>query len=159
MVTIHSVMYCSYWTCVNRFYLLNYFAPFVFDIIVSVDIIIPLYHTTVTRPVQDLRPGYASYILFTIYIFLPLSENIHCIILAAATTISYLIEMFAITYRNDGHMLVKSFTEFVFLMGVNLMGFYFRLMNEVAIRRAFLDRRECVEGNLLLKFERDQEVR
>lgn len=37
------------------------------------------------------------------------------------------------------------------------MGCYFRLTNEVAIRRAFLDRRECVEGNLLLKFERDQE--
>lgn len=54
-------------------------------------------------------------------------------------------------------MLVKSFSEFVFLIGVNLLGFYFRLMNEVAIRRAFLDRRECVEGNLLLKFERDQE--
>lgn len=66
--------------------------------------------------------------------------------------------MFAITYRNDDHMLIKSFTEFVFLFGVNLLGFYFRLMNEVAIRRAFLDRRECVEGNLLLKFERDQEV-
>lgn len=30
-------------------------------------------------------------------------------------------------------------------------------MNEVAIRRAFLDRRECVEGNLLLRFARDQE--
>lgn len=27
----------------------------------------------------------------------------------------------------------------------------------MAIRRAFLDRRECVEGNLLLRFARDQE--
>lgn len=34
-----------------------------------------------------------------------------------------------------------------------------RLQTEVAIRRAFLDRRECVEGNLLLRFARDQEVR
>lgn len=27
----------------------------------------------------------------------------------------------------------------------------------MAIRRAFLDRRECVEGNLLLRYARDQE--
>ncbi|KAJ6633133.1 Adenylyl cyclase X E, partial [Pseudolycoriella hygida] len=125
--------------------------------LVLTDIVIPLYHTTVTQPKQDLRPGYASYILFAIYIFLPLSDNIHCTILAAATTICYLIEIFGVTYRNVDNMIVKSFTEFVFLVGVNLLGFYFRLMNEVAIRRAFLDRRECVEGNLLLKFERDQE--
>lgn len=30
-------------------------------------------------------------------------------------------------------------------------------MNEIAIRRTFLDRRECVVGNLLLKFARNQE--
>lgn len=34
-----------------------------------------------------------------------------------------------------------------------------RLLNGVAIRRAFLDRRDCVEGNLLLRYARDQEVR
>lgn len=52
----------------------------------------------------------------------------------------------------------QTFTDFVFLVCVNFFGVYFRLLNEVAIRRAFLDRRECVEGNLLLRLARDQEV-
>lgn len=49
-------------------------------------------------------------------------------------------------------------SDLVFLLGVNFFGVYVRLQNEVAIRRAFLDRRECVEGNLLLRYARDQEV-
>lgn len=53
---------------------------------------------------------------------------------------------------------LQTITDFIFLFCVNCFGIYFRLVNEVAIRRAFLDRRECVEGNLLLRFARDQEV-
>lgn len=69
-----------------------------------------------------------------------------------------MIEMSLITYRNDEQIASKCVTEFIFLFCVNFFGFYFRMMNEIAIRRAFLDRRECVEGNMLLKLARDQEV-
>jgi adenylate cyclase len=37
------------------------------------------------------------------------------------------------------------------------MGIFFRITNEIDIRRNILDRRECVQKNLLLKFERNQE--
>lgn len=121
-----------------------------------VDMIVPLYHSTATQTI--LRPAYESYILFIIYIFLPLSKNSYCIILGMITTICYLIEMIMITYPRDEMKWWKTITELIFLFCVNFFGFYFRLMNEVAIRRAFLDRRECVEGNILLKFARDQEV-
>lgn len=120
--------------------------------------LVPLYHTIISNVQPPLRPAYASYILFIIYIFLPLTQNCHCIILSAATTLFYIIEMISITYRYDEHQLTKSFTELIFLLCVNIFGIYFRLMNEVAIRRAFLDRRECVEGNILLRTARDQEV-
>lgn len=46
----------------------------------------------------------------------------------------------------------------MYLLSINFFGVYVRLQTEVAIRRAFLDRRECVEGNLLLRYARDQEV-
>lgn len=69
-----------------------------------------------------------------------------------------MLEMALVTYYNDEHIINKTITEFIFLFCINFFGYYFRLMNEVAIRRAFLDRRECVEGNILLKFARDQEV-
>lgn len=43
-------------------------------------------------------------------------------------------------------------------MCVNGLGLYFRFMNEVVIRRSFLDRRKCVESTLRLNYEKDQEV-
>lgn len=54
---------------------------------------------------------------------------------------------------------LQTITDLVYLLGINFFGVYVRLLTEVAIRRAFLDRRECVEGNLLLRYARDQEVR
>ena len=118
--------------------------------------VVPVYHSWMTQTI--IRPAYESYILFIIYIFLPISRNWHSILLGVITTICYMIEMIMITFSDDDDKWTKVGTEFVFLFCVNFFGFYFRLMNEVAIRRAFLDRRECVQGNVLLKFARDQEV-
>lgn len=120
--------------------------------------IVPLYHTLIHQQTPPLRPAYECYILFIIYTFLPLTQHIQCVVLGALTTGCYLIEMSLITYRHDEQIASKCVTEFIFLLCVNFFGFYFRMMNEVAIRRAFLDRRECVEGNMLLKLARDQEV-
>lgn len=64
-----------------------------------------------------------------------------------------------ITYRLETDKFIKVMTELVYFLCLNLFGLYFRLINEAAIRRTFLDRRELVEGNLLLKFARNQEVR
>ncbi|XP_055322091.1 adenylyl cyclase X E-like isoform X2 [Sitodiplosis mosellana] len=123
--------------------------------LVMLDIIVPLYHSVITRVI--LRPSYDAYTIFAIYIFLPLPENLHSVILAMATTFSYLLVTHVMTYRVDEHAVIKTFTDLVYLLAVNFFGVYVRLQNEVAIRRAFLDRRECVEGNLLLRYARDQE--
>ncbi|EAT43379.1 AAEL005177-PA [Aedes aegypti] len=128
----------------------------IFTLIVT-DIMIPLYHAVVTFMNPPLRPSYASHVIFAIYIFLPLSENYNVIILGGATTICYLIIMALITYRLESDMIIKVTTELIYFLCLNLFGLYFRLINEVAIRRTFLDRRELVEGNLLLKFARNQE--
>lgn len=123
------------------------------------DIIVPIYHWLNETQPQTLRPIFECYILFVIYIFLPLTSHVQCICLGLATTVCYVLEMALITYVQADQFVSKCFTEIVFLLCVNFFGCYFRLMNEVAIRRAFLDRRECVEGNILLKFARDQEVK
>ncbi|XP_062552165.1 adenylyl cyclase X E isoform X2 [Armigeres subalbatus] len=128
----------------------------IFTLIVA-DIMIPLYHAAVTFMNPPLRPSYANHIIFAIYIFLPLSENYHVIILGGATTVCYLIIMALISYRLESDMIIKVTTELIYFLCLNLFGLYFRLINEIAIRRTFLDRRELVEGNLLLKFARNQE--
>lgn len=40
---------------------------------------------------------------------------------------------------------------------VNFLGIFFRLMRDIALRTTFLDRRQYVEENLLLRYARDQE--
>ncbi|XP_058829866.1 adenylyl cyclase X E-like isoform X2 [Topomyia yanbarensis] len=128
----------------------------VFTLIIT-DLMIPLYHAVVSFMNPPLRPSYASHIIFAIYIFLPLGDNLHAIILGSATTICYLIIMTLISYRLESDIAIKVVTELIYFICLNLFGLYFRLINEAAIRRTFLDRRELVEGNLLLKFARNQE--
>lgn len=120
--------------------------------------IIPVYNSFADNHQPPLRPAYETYILLIIYIFLPITKNVHCMLLGTLTTIGYLIEMWFITYVNDEERVIRTASECFFLICINFFGFVFRLMNEVTIRRAFLDRRECVEGNVLLKFARDQKV-
>lgn len=65
--------------------------------------------------------------------------------------------MIFVSYAHDEHLMIKVLSEVFFLICINLMGMFFRLTNEIDIRRNFLDRRECVQKNLSLKFERNQE--
>ncbi|XP_055593948.1 adenylyl cyclase X E [Uranotaenia lowii] len=128
----------------------------IFTLIIT-DLIIPLYHAIVTFVNPPLRPSYAGQTILAIFIFLPLRENAHVIMLGIATTLCYMIIMTFISYRLESDFYTKSITELVYFICLNLFGLYFRLINEAAIRRTFLDRRELVEGNLLLKFARNQE--
>ncbi|XP_055841976.1 adenylyl cyclase X E [Episyrphus balteatus] len=128
----------------------------VFILVVS-DLLIPTYHAAVNFPIPPLRPSYGSYILYAIYMFMPLSDNWHATILGIAATICYMVNFAMVTYRLDDHILIKTISEAIFLGCVNLLGIYFRFMKEIAIRTTFLDRRECIEENLLLRYARDQE--
>ena len=101
---------------------------------------------------------YASHNLLIIYIFLPITDNVIVCIMGLMTTLFYLIVMTFVSYAHEKYMVVKILSEFFFFMCINLMGLFFRLTNEIDIRRTFIDRRECVQKNLSLKFERNQEV-
>lgn len=75
--------------------------------LVLLDILVPLYHSIWSDIKPPLRPSYDSYILFVIYIFLPIPDNLNCIILGTATTICYLIVTSIMTYRLDEHIITK----------------------------------------------------
>lgn len=47
--------------------------------------------------------------------------------------------------------------EVVFYIGVNLMGIFMKTLNETTLRRAFLDKRKCIETTLKLNYEKSQE--
>lgn len=100
---------------------------------------------------------YASHNLLIIYIFLPISDNYIASLMGLTTSVCYTVVMIFVSYSSDEHKLIKVFSEALFLICINVLGIFFRITNEIDIRRTFLDRRECVQKNLSLKFERNQE--
>ncbi|XP_043514162.1 adenylate cyclase type 2-like isoform X2 [Frieseomelitta varia] len=122
------------------------------------DLAVPLYYTILYNDdVPPIRPAYATHALLACYVFLPLTENLHAFILGITATICYLATLSLITYRNTFDYSTKIITESIYLACVNGLGLYFRFMNEIVIRRSFLDHRKCVESTLRLNYEKDQE--
>ncbi|XP_046141836.1 adenylate cyclase type 7 isoform X2 [Osmia bicornis bicornis] len=122
------------------------------------DLAVPLYYTFMhAHEVPPIRPAYATHALLACYVFLPLTENLHAFILGVTATMCYLATLSLITYRNTFDYSTKIITDTIYFICVNGLGLYFRFMNEVVIRRSFLDRRKCVESTLRLNYEKDQE--
>ena len=48
--------------------------------------------------------------------------------------------------------------DFVFYASLNFVGFYLRMVNEINMRRGFLDKRSSIETTFKLKYEKEQEV-
>lgn len=100
--------------------------------LVMLDIIVPLYHSVRTQVVPPLRPSYDAYIIFAIYTFLPIPENLHSVILGMSTTFCYLIVTYFITYRSDDHALIKvihswwTWTNFIFSFIISFIMFFYQ---------------------------------
>lgn len=75
--------------------------------LVMLDIIVPLYHSIWTHVKPPLRPSYDAYIIFAIYMYLPVAETFHSIILGVSTTFCYLLVTYVMTYRLDDHAVNK----------------------------------------------------
>ncbi|CAG4979528.1 unnamed protein product [Parnassius apollo] len=117
-----------------------FWIPILFTFIITADLVASDVSVAIYSYHEDipLRPAYDSMALLSVYIFLPMRNNILAILLGLTVSVT---------------------SDIIYLIGVNLMGIYFRLMNEVVTRRSFLDRRACVESTLRLKFAKDQEER
>lgn len=72
------------------------------------------------------------------------------------TSVCYAVVLVFVSYAGDDQQVIKVLSEVFFLLCVNFMGVFFRITNEIDIRRNFLERRECVQKNLSLKYERNQ---
>ncbi|XP_043498568.1 adenylate cyclase type 2-like isoform X2 [Polistes fuscatus] len=130
----------------------------VITLLVIGDLMVPLYYTLLyTEDIPPIRPTYATHTLLACYVFLPLTENLHAFVLGITATMCYLVTLLLITYRNTPDYISKITIDAIYYICVNGLGLYFRFMNEVVIRRSFLDRRKCVETTLKLNYEKDQE--
>jgi adenylate cyclase len=100
---------------------------------------------------------YASHNLLIIYIFLPIADNKVVSLMGVLASICYTFVMIFVSYKDDEHQVIRVMSEVLFLLCCNFLGNFFRVMNEIDIRRNLLERREVVQKNLSLKFERNQE--
>ncbi|KAI8438275.1 hypothetical protein MSG28_010861 [Choristoneura fumiferana] len=165
---------CFYNPLKQKWFWIPIFVTFVITLdLVFTDIAVPIFSD---YEGMSLRPAYATMALLSIYIFLPMRNNFLAILLGILVSVIYILIFALVTYIGDPRVavVITSFADFailasclgpfvasdtLYLIGVNLMGVYFRLMNEIVTRRSFLDRRACVESTLRLKFVKDQEER
>lgn len=127
-------------------------------LLVVCDLTIPLYYVfSSNESIPSLRPAYATHSLLACYVFLPITKNSHALVLGLTASTCYLATLSLITYRNASDFTTKIVSDTIYFVCVNALGLYFRFMNEVVIRRSFLDRRKCVESTLRLNYEKDQE--
>ncbi|XP_018054428.1 PREDICTED: adenylate cyclase type 2-like isoform X1 [Atta colombica] len=127
-------------------------------LLVVCDLTIPLFYVfTYTEDIPPIRPAYATHSLLACYVFLPITKNSHALVLGLTASMCYLATLSVITYNNTSDYITKIVSDAIYFMCVNALGLYFRFMNEVVIRRSFLDRRKCVESTLRLNYEKDQE--
>ncbi|KAM8710536.1 hypothetical protein ACLKA7_017195 [Drosophila subpalustris] len=144
LISKHNwIVYASSWLAVS--------------VMVLMDIGLNIYHATSNNDI--LNPIYDAYTLYAIYMFMPIPYILQPFILGMAVTICYIINYsFVITFKEDNTIQMHSIlNEAIYLIGVNCLGIFFRLMRDIALRTTFLDRRQYVEENLLLRYARDQE--
>ncbi|KAL0280183.1 UNVERIFIED_CONTAM: hypothetical protein PYX00_001555 [Menopon gallinae] len=117
-----------------------------------VDTLLPLYHNASFHSRTVLRPAYTTHILLACHVFFPQDNNITPILLGTTTAVLHTAYLYLVTYRNS-----EIVGEVIFFVTLNLIGMYYRYINEIFIRRTFLDKRACVESTLKLNYEKERE--
>ncbi|XP_020717130.1 adenylate cyclase type 4 isoform X2 [Ceratitis capitata] len=124
------------------------------------DIAVPVLHAV--NQYDTTIPLYYSFIISSIYIFMPFSNNVFPLMLGIVVSVAYFIMFHLVIYRinidgNENFEEEKVISEVIFMSAINLLGLFFRLLCELAIRRTFIDKRQCVEEDLLLQAAKTQE--
>ncbi|CAG0879193.1 unnamed protein product [Cyprideis torosa] len=98
------------------------------------------------------------YILIVVYVFFPFRKKLHAFTAGFLVTISQLLMIALDFYLDDDAIQIERMAGDAFvLLGGNVMGVYFRYVNETIARHSFFDKRASVGAKLKLKYEQEQE--
>jgi adenylate cyclase len=136
--------------------LLKIFAGTAFVTTFFMNSFIPFYYNN-HETYGNLRPAYTTYLIISNYIFLNIHNHVVAFVLGLFVSIFHLVTLILVTYEDSDRRIERLASDGIYLISINSLGLYFRYMNEIVIRRSFLDRRSCVESTHQLKFEEDQE--
>nr|NP_620474.2 adenylyl cyclase X B [Drosophila melanogaster]AAF53227.3 adenylyl cyclase X B [Drosophila melanogaster] len=130
-------------------------------IVVLVDIFqILVFHFKYHWPLNTL---YDVFVLCMIYMFLPIPSIRGAALLATSVSLMY-IGLFIYFLKSDDedisevvHDLDTICVDIFHYLGFNLMGIFFRIMNDTMVRSSFLDRHQFLKEEMWLRQARQQE--
>ncbi|XP_056634716.1 adenylate cyclase type 2-like isoform X1 [Diorhabda sublineata] len=131
---------------------LHYVAFMAFSLVFFVNFFVPIYHS----PHGKYRPAYTPHLIVTCYLFLGIEKLSIASLMGAGISIFHLSTLYFVTYSNDDMIWRKIISDAIFTAFMNCQGIYYRFMNEIVIRRSFLDRRDCIMSTHQLKHEKAQ---
>ena len=70
-------------------------------------------------------------------------------------------KMLSLSFKDNletSQIILQFMTDIVFYASLNFVGFYLRFVNEINMRRGFLNKRNSIETTFKLKYEKEQEV-
>ncbi|XP_032311152.1 adenylyl cyclase X E isoform X2 [Drosophila ananassae] len=129
--------------------------------LVLTDLFQTFYHKKYTN--WTLVSFYDTYIIFMIYMFLPIHFIFGAVCLGLLVSAIYII-YFLIFVRIRFVQLFSDMVRFsgmwvdiVHYMSLNMVGVFFRMMNDIVVRSSFLDRHQYIKEELWLRNARHQE--
>ncbi|XP_014232958.2 adenylate cyclase type 7 [Trichogramma pretiosum] len=133
-----------------------YYSCSIVALLIIGDVVPAMYHSKNDEK-ASYKPVYQTHTLIACYFFLPLPRTLSAVILGVMASTCYITSSLFITYRNDFFYEQKILTDLNYHVCINMLGCYFRFMNQMMIKRSFLDRNKCVLSTLRLNYEKDQE--
>ncbi|XP_022216491.2 adenylyl cyclase X E-like [Drosophila obscura] len=160
VLTVLSVNFCEKFSMRHSWitYVSSVIAAFV---LVSADIFQGTYHYYVHDWALDTF--YDTYIIYMIYMFMPIPVMSGALLLGVTVSVVY-ITYFAVYIATEyyfeifsaydyGRFIVDIFHHVCF----NLLGMFFRIMNDIVVRSSFLDRHQYIMEKIWLRNARRQE--
>ena len=100
------------------------------------------------------------YTILVVYNLLPFANIWQSVLLGLLVGLIHLIVTVLVhnvsTHSNTTPLIVS---DVVYLLVANVFGILTKCLKEITMRRAFLDRRRCIETTIKLNYEKTQEVR
>lgn len=98
-----------------------------------------------------------------VYMFLPITSHTVALMLGSAVSITYIgYYVFCLPFTDLGQNILNYsyvMVDFLHYICFNVMGIYFRIMNDMLTRSSFLDRHQYVMEEIWLRNARPQETR
>ncbi|XP_041675022.1 adenylyl cyclase X E [Drosophila eugracilis] len=125
------------------------------------DLTVCLYHTYVHN--WQLGTLYDTYTIYIIYMFLPIHFTSGAVVLALLVSAIYITYFVNVTARGINHFFSELFAvggmsvDMVHSLCLNLVGLFYRVINDTVVRSSFLDRHQFVKEEIWLRNARLQE--